>query len=498
MSQVEYQVIARKYRPLNFQQVVDQESTVTTLKNALKFSLLSHAYLFSGPRGTGKTTLARIFAKALNCSHLSIDQEPCNQCSSCKDIMSGNCLDVLEIDGASHRGIEDIRQINETCIYAPRHNYKIYLIDEVHMLTKEAFNALLKTLEEPPGKVKFFFATTEPHKIPTTIISRCQRFNLNRISHDKMIAKLQNIAADFNVKIETSALNILAQFSEGALRDAEMLLDQVLTFHSEEIKREDVEEILGILPKERLFALDRATHTVDEAFAFKLADELYNDGKNITHFLDELLEHFRTLFLLQLSQASTPIFFKEQYCESASYYNQEQCLHILDLVIHAQQEMRSSSFRRIALEILLLKIIRSKKRLFLDHLIERLQDLELKVRVADQPKGTVTEDPTPLMHEIPAKKPTTYKKNFKSDAQPAHQSRPDAPQSTIGNQEAGSKNAQTISISSSEANRLLSTKLDSSNEKPPTLEKVSPLLRTSRHDTLMRFAAKELDGQLKI
>ena len=185
-----YQIIPRKYRPQAFSSIIGQEAIVITLKNAIRLKRLAHAYLFSGSKGTGKTTLARLFAKALNCKHLDQDGEPCNQCPSCLEITSGHSLDVLEIDGASNRGIDDIRQINETIGYAPASGeYKIYIIDEVHMLTKEAFNALLKTLEEPPPHVKFFFATTEPHKVLPTILSRCQRFDLNRIPEEAMQQK---------------------------------------------------------------------------------------------------------------------------------------------------------------------------------------------------------------------------------------------------------------------------------------------------------------------
>ena len=232
-----YQVLARKYRPQHFNEVLGQDAIVTTLKNAIKHNRLAHAYLFCGSRGTGKTTLARVFAKALNCQSPTSDAEPCNKCSSCKEIAAGNALDVLEIDGASHRGIDDIRQINETVGYASSSGkYKIYIIDEVHMLTKEAFNALLKTLEEPPLKVIFLFATTEPHKVLPTILSRCQRFNLNRISLDTIVDKLRQIAIDQNVEIDEEALYLLAQRAEGGLRDAESLFDQIIAFHEVEFK----------------------------------------------------------------------------------------------------------------------------------------------------------------------------------------------------------------------------------------------------------------------
>src|SRR3989344_5068218 len=231
-----YQVIARKYRPQSFSDVVGQGPAVTTLKNAIRFDKVAHAYLFCGSRGVGKTTLARLFAKALNCSSPTSDLEPCNECPSCVEITSGQSLDVIEIDGASNRGIDDIRQINETVGYAPAlGKYKIYIIDEVHMLKKEAFNALLKTLEEPPEKAKFFFATSEPHKGLPTIISRCQRFDLARIQPSLIASKLGSIARDLNRDVEPAALHLIASFAEGSLRDAESLFDQILCFAQNQI-----------------------------------------------------------------------------------------------------------------------------------------------------------------------------------------------------------------------------------------------------------------------
>ncbi|NGX54231.1 MAG: DNA polymerase III subunit tau, partial [Chlamydiae bacterium] len=288
----EYQVLARKYRPKFFRDVIGQEVIVTTLVNAIKMERTAHAYLFCGSRGTGKTTLARLFAKALNCSNLSSDHEPCNKCASCKEISASNAIDVLEIDGASHRGIEDMRQIIETIGYVPTlGKYKIYLIDEVHMLTKEAFNALLKTLEEPPEKVKFLFATTEPHKIPATILSRCQRFNLNRISSEKIEEKLVAIAKDLSITIAPEALSLIAKLSEGSLRDAESLFDQLLAFQESEITLDDASEALGMMPRKIFFALDEAGSKNDFSAAFKIADEVFSSGRNLAYFVEELILH---------------------------------------------------------------------------------------------------------------------------------------------------------------------------------------------------------------
>ncbi|ETR79913.1 DNA polymerase III gamma subunit, partial [Chlamydia pneumoniae B21] len=254
-----YQASSRKYRPQIFREILGQSSVVAVLKNALIFNRAAHAYLFSGIRGTGKTTLARILAKALNCVHLSEDGEPCNQCFSCKEIASGSSLDVLEIDGASHRGIEDIRQINETVLFTPvKAKFKIYIIDEVHMLTKEAFNALLKTLEEPPQHVKFFFATTEIHKIPGTILSRCQKMHLQRIPEKTILEKLSLMAQDDHIEASQEALAPIARAAQGSLRDAESLYDYVISLFPKSLSPDTVAQALGFASQDSLRTLDNA------------------------------------------------------------------------------------------------------------------------------------------------------------------------------------------------------------------------------------------------
>ncbi|MGA8165382.1 MAG: DNA polymerase III subunit gamma/tau [Waddliaceae bacterium] len=375
-----YQPLARQYRPKTFKEVLGQASIVTTLKNALASKHLAHAYLFCGSRGTGKTTLARLFAKALNCSHLTPDHEPCNQCSSCKEIASS--LDVLEIDGASNRGIDDIRKINETVGYATAAGkYKIYIIDEVHMLTKEAFNALLKTLEEPPSQVKFFFATTEPHKVPTTIRSRCQRFNLNRIATNTIIEKLRHIVQDLGVNAEEEALRLIAQRAEGGLRDAESLLDQILTFHENEATADSVASALGMMPLDAIFSLDRAGKKGDLAVAFSIAERVFSEGKDVSHFLEMLAAHFRHILVVKFCGKDSPLLpfsdaDREKYAETATLYRQEQCLSLLDYLVAMQQQLRYVSSERIAIEAILLHIMRSHHRIPVDILVHRLSELE--------------------------------------------------------------------------------------------------------------------------
>lgn len=381
-----YQILARRYRPQRFADVVGQDAVVTTLRNAIAQNRLAQAYLFCGPRGTGKTSLARILAKALNCTQREKESEPCGSCRSCQEITSGSSLDVLEIDGASHRGIEDIRQINDTILYAASSGkYKIYLIDEVHMLTKEAFNALLKTLEEPPSHVKFFFATTEPHKVLPTIISRCQRFSLQRISEEKIVEKLQAIARDLALSIDEEALHQIAIRAEGGLRDAESLLDQILSFHEGAITLRVVCDVFGIVPQEQLFALDEAGKKQDWQFAFSFAEQLYREGKDLSFLMDSLLSHFRHLLFVKVSKGDAsglPLSSREKarFAEAAQSYTKEQLTSLLDDLFDLHSRLRTLPTGSLTIEMILLRILRSHHRISYDELLERMRDLEKNIR----------------------------------------------------------------------------------------------------------------------
>lgn len=474
MSQ--YQVLARKYRPQTFREIIGQEAIVTTLKNAIKFQRLAHAYLFCGSRGTGKTTIARVFAKALNCPNLTDDQEPCGNCSSCREIALGNSLDVLEIDGASHRGIDDIRQINETVAYASSSGqYKIYIIDEVHMLTKEAFNALLKTLEEPPPKVKFFFATTEPHKVLPTIISRCQRFQLNRIATNLIIDKLFAICSDLNRSINEEAVRIIADHSEGGLRDAESLLDQVLAFHEGDITASSITSMLGMMESDSLFAIDQAGKDGRLAFAFEITHRIFSEGKNLVHFVEMLTEHFRNLLLIKLGGSSELLDLskeqREKYQRSSALYTQEQCLNVLDFLVEAQQEIRFSSSPRIALEALLLRVLRIHQRVPVDFLIRRLHELEQRIQGSPAPQKNQDAPPPSSKPEVePHPSPSPLSK---SEAAP-QQSSPPAP----------SKPA-------------MESQPSPSTPPPPLPAAKIPAKQQSQYDTLLQFAAVELEGTIQ-
>lgn len=455
----ESQVLARKYRPQTFAEVLGQRAIVTTLKNAIKQNRLAHGYLFCGSRGTGKTTLARVFAKALNCIAPTSDFEPCNECSSCREITVGSSLDVMEIDGASYRGIDDIREINKNVGYSPSGGkYKVYIIDEVHMLTKEAFNALLKTLEEPPANVKFFFATTEPHKVLPTILSRCQRFNLNRIPIEEIILKLKLITKDLKISIHDDALRMLAMKADGGLRDAESLLDQMIAFTDGEISVDIVSDILGVMPKEAFFQLDIAGKEGRVAFAFELAHQVFSEGKDILHFVESLNDHIRTLLMVKLASKHAPYLNlteseKERYEASSKLYSQEQCMTILEFLVDAQNQIRYMTHPKIALEALLIRVIRTHQRIPIDFLVKRLTELEKAIGEKKEIPGAHTKQEV-KQESISAKLPE--------------------------------QNSVTVDPTPTAAELGLKT------VKPK--EPAAPMPRNSQYDTILQFAAVELEG----
>ncbi|KAG6559316.1 DNA polymerase III [Candidatus Rhabdochlamydia oedothoracis] len=418
----------RKYRPQLFGDVLGQDAIVTTLKNALYNSRLAHAYLFCGLRGTGKTSLLRILAKALNCQNLA-ESEPCNQCNSCLDILNNCSLDVLEIDGASHRGIDDIRQMNETIGYAPTHGkYKIYIIDEVHMLTKEAFNALLKPLEEPPSTVKFIFATTEPHKVLPTIISRCQRFDLNRISPELIVKKLKQILENLGISSEEEALFLISELSDGSLRDAESLLDQLICFDNSCITVKNATSAFALINKSIFFKLDKAVEEYDLKVAFELSHDLFSSGKDLYYFINQLLQHYRNLIQYKLDRFPICLFGNQHsnYKASAAYYTLEQCLDVLDYLIHWQQMISKISVKQILVETILLYIIRSKYRMHSSTLVQRLIQLESKLSIPAisssepldpliKPIENITSLPSPTIQEpkpTPASLPSAHQSRY--------------------------------------------------------------------------------------
>jgi len=375
-----YQVIARKYRPQRFSDVVGQEHVTQTLANAIKQNRIAHAYLFCGPRGTGKTTIARIFAKCLNCAggpKVDFDDED----PRCKEIAEGRSLDVMEIDGASNRGIEEIRELRDAVKYAPAASkFKIYIIDEVHMLTKEAFNALLKTLEEPPAHVKFLFATTEPEKVLPTILSRCQRFDLRRIPAALIVRHLALIAKQEEVKIDPAALYAIARGADGGMRDAESTLDQLISFCGDKIEENDVLSMFGLTAQGQILALSRAILSGEIEAALRLLDELCRYGKDLGRLLSDLLGHFRNLLIFQVSKGDLSLL-EVTDTEAASLADQARSVgsdvltRMLEVLTECETRLRDAASKRILVEVALLRAIEARSATRIDTVLKQLQQL---------------------------------------------------------------------------------------------------------------------------
>jgi len=360
-----YLVFARKWRPQTFEEVVGQEHVTTTLKNAILSNRVAHAYLFSGPRGVGKTTTARIFAKALNCQ--SSDKPvpvPCNKCESCLEITQGRSLDVIEIDGASNRGIDEIRQLRENVKFgASKSRYKVYIIDEVHQITQDGFNALLKTLEEPPPHVKFIFATTHKHKVIPTILSRCQRFDFKKISTPELVDKLKSIVASEKLKVDEEALFLVARAADGSVRDAESILDQVVSFSTDRIRTEDVVSMLGSIEQETFFDITEMLINRDAKACLNLINKFVEDGKDLFQFVGGLLEHFRNLAIAKVQSEPAglidlPKDVVDKIYQQSKSLKLEDILNFFNTLNNTQELMRKSGFSRIQLEIAVIKLIK--------------------------------------------------------------------------------------------------------------------------------------------
>lgn len=361
-----YQVLALKYRPHDFDEIIGQPKVVTTLKNAIQKNKLANAYLFSGPRGIGKTSCARILAKALNCKNGPTDK-PCGNCPSCVDIAFGRSLDVMEIDGASNRGIDEIRTLRENVKFAPvQGKYKVYIIDEVHQITPEGFNALLKTLEEPPEFVKFIFATTHPQKVPSTIISRCQHLDFRRISVMEIIAQLEKIVASERLKVEKEVLLAVAGSSDGSMRDAESVLDQLIAFAKDEVSLKDVISLLGLVEQETLFKITEKIINKDARGALTLLSNIIDEGKDPALFLSHLIEHFRNLMVAKVAQADTQLIdLPKEVCEKlvrqAEAFSLEEVFGIFNILVNTQEISRRLESIRLPLEITLVKLSHDKR-----------------------------------------------------------------------------------------------------------------------------------------
>jgi DNA polymerase III subunit gamma/tau len=381
---VSYEVLARKYRPQTFAGLTGQEHVSRTLQNAIDTGRVAHAFLFTGARGVGKTSSARILAKALNCEH-GPTIEPCNACPLCKEITDGSSTDVFEIDGASNTGVDDVRELRDNSRYLPSHSrYKIYIIDEVHMLSTNAFNALLKTLEEPPPHVKFIFATTEPHKLPITILSRCQRFDFKRVSLIKIVGRLREIADPEGITISDAALALIARKGDGSMRDSITCFDQVLAFCGNTVADEDVATLVGVVDRRLLAEISATVFAADPQGALEGVRRVDAFGYNVRQFTQELISHFRNLLIvrsvpkpgeiLDLAEAELDELRQQAGEQSASDIQRR-----LTLLVKAEGEMAHASFPRLLLEMALLKMAALQPVLPIKQLLDRIKHLETGV-----------------------------------------------------------------------------------------------------------------------
>ncbi|PKD43085.1 DNA polymerase III subunit gamma/tau [Rhodohalobacter barkolensis] len=389
-----YRALTRKYRPQTFDDIVSQDHVSSTLKNAIKQNRISHAYMFSGPRGVGKTTMARVLARTINQIDNSVDGESLNQ-----------TLNIVEIDAASNNKVEDVHQLRETVRIPPQNGrYKVFIIDEVHMLSKQAFNALLKTLEEPPSYAIFIFATTEPHKVLPTILSRVQRFDFKRISVNEIVQRLKGICADESITIDDESLHIIAKRADGALRDALGLMDQAIAFCGTTIQHDELLQALNVVGHDQLFEYTDAIQKQDASVGLELIDRLIKNGVDIQEFLVSLTEHLRNLYVskqsnkMYLVEATEDT--KQKYRESAKHFSDDELLRMLHLVSEAQIKIKDVQQPRVHFEILMLKLIHMGRTKEINQLISGLEQLKKNGSSQITANGSQINNPTPSSDSI--------------------------------------------------------------------------------------------------
>ncbi len=378
-----YLVTARKWRPMVFEDVGGQSHVTATLRNAIASKRLAHAYLFSGPRGIGKTTMARLLAKAINCRNPK-DLNPCNECDICEEITNSRCIDVFEIDGASNRGIDEIRNLREAVRYGPtKCPYKVYIIDEVHMLTPPAFNALLKTLEEPPTYIVFIFATTEVHKVPSTILSRCHRFDFRRIAIDQIISRLKYIAQEEKITIDDDSLLIIAKKGDGSLRDAQSIFDQVVSFCGENVTAKQIVDALNLVDQDLYFTVTDLIRGKNTKGGLELVDDILKRGYDIREFLSGLAEHFRNLLIVR-STGSTELIeasdvYRKRYQAHAGDFSENDLLRLMRIVTETETAVKWSTQPRVRLETGVLQMIKLDSTVEIQELLKQIEEVKKKI-----------------------------------------------------------------------------------------------------------------------
>jgi len=403
-----YIVLARKYRPQEFAEIYAQDHITKILQNALNTQRIAHAYLFTGPRGVGKTSMARILAKSLNCLK-GPTPAPCNECHICKEITAGTAIDVIEIDGASNTGVDDIRELQRELLYAPSQSlYKIYIIDEVHMLSKNAFNALLKTLEEPPENVIFIFATTEPHKVIPTIISRCLRFDFKRIPVEDIVTRLDDITQAENIKIDRESMYIIAHKADGSLRDALSLTDQVLSFNQYEISENDVRTVFGLLPTHVYCSMIQFIAAGDSAGVINLLNDLIGKGSDIQELINGFLVFLRDLLLIKMGIKPSEVNPDnlDIYRQTADLLTKNNLMYMTTILIQTRQDIKTSSNPILILEVTMIKLSRMDIMDDISQLVSKLNRLQVGMPVSS---GTAQ------LHAVP---PAPVKEKLKSNPVP--------------------------------------------------------------------------------
>lgn len=414
-----YLVLARKWRPQTFEEILGQEAVVQTIQNAIKQERVAHAFLFSGPRGVGKTTLARVLAKAINCQTFNKPTiTPCGRCSACTEITAGSAVDVLEIDGASNTSVDNVRELRETVRYMPAScRTKVYIIDEVHMLSQSAFNALLKTLEEPPPHVVFMFATTEAHKIPATILSRCQRYDLHRVGTQTLIGHLAKICAAEQIKLPEGALKVIAREAEGSVRDSLSLLDQVTSFGADELTEDEVLRILGVVDRTVVSGICRATLTGDAGAALEFLSRADEAGHDIKQLARELVRWFRNLVVVKLAKdPGRLVDAGEQELAELGELAKTQSLdtieRLFDQLARLDEELSRTGQPRLILEMALVKMAVTPPLVPMEELIARLTEMEERLRHSPEPAPAPALSPAesePLFRGEPIKVPAPAK-----------------------------------------------------------------------------------------
>lgn len=423
-----YQALYRVWRPQQFIDVVGQEHVTKTLQNALVGQKVSHAYLFSGPRGTGKTSAAKILSKAVNCEQAPTS-EPCNQCATCLGITDGSISDVIEIDAASNNGVEEIRDIRDKVKYAPNAvTYKVYIIDEVHMLSPGAFNALLKTLEEPPKHVIFILATTEPHKIPLTIISRCQRFDFKRIQPQDIVGRMLQIIQETGVACNEQALHIIARAAEGGMRDALSLLDQAISFSTDEVTVEDALTVTGSVSQTFLSRLTKSIQEKDVARSLQILDELLAMGKDPIRFIEDMIYYFRDMLLYRaapgLAHTLERVLIDPEFKELAEIISTDTIYEMIESFNRAQQDMKWTNHPRILVEVALVKLCNTQSsasgidQTQVQQLLSKIESLEKQMQDL-QRNGLVA--PTTEKQTVHSKNQRVTKKSYKAPVGKIHQ-----------------------------------------------------------------------------